>query len=52
MTQEHIDWWRRLESSHSNAKPDAELPENYRHGNYVPQYDVAKHHLAAADHSE
>lgn len=42
--EQHIDWWRRLESSHSNCKPDAERPESYRHGNYVPQHDVAKQH--------
>jgi hypothetical protein len=42
---EPIDWWKRVESSYANCKPDAEKPENYRTGNYVPQYDVAKPHV-------
>lgn len=43
--EEHIDWWRRVDSAYGNAKPDAERPENWRTGNYVPQYNEAKLHL-------
>lgn len=42
---ENIDWWRIVDSSIINEKPGTDEPEEYRHGNYVPQHTVAKKHI-------
>lgn len=47
--EQHINWWQKVESSYGNDKPDAELPENYRAGSYVPQHLVARQHLTHTD---
>jgi hypothetical protein len=45
LLSDHIDWWKQMESSQANTKPEAESTDEYKHGHYTPQYNVAKMHI-------